>query len=197
MFTGIIRQLGVVERLERSGGQCRLRVRAPRLASTVSALESVAVNGVCLSVVDLRRGCLVFDVIPETLQLTTLGSLRPGAHVHLEPSLTLADRLNGHVVFGHVDGTGTVAKRRQLAGELVLEIRVAPPLRALLVPKGPVAVDGVSVTVGRTPGPAAFTLHLIPETLRQTTLGERRVRDRVNIELDYLAKLVRQFVRLR
>jgi len=136
-------------------------------------------------------------MIPETLSLTTLGSLRAGSRVHLEPSLCLSDRLNGHVVFGHVDGTGTVLKRRQLAGELVLEIRVPPRLRDVIVPKGPVTVDGVSLTVGRTVGSSTFTLHLIPETLRQTILDARRPGDRVNIELDYLAKLVRQFVRSR
>lgn len=197
MFTGIIREVGTVERLARAGGVAQLAVRAPRTTAAVDLLESVAINGVCLSVVGRRQGCLVFEVIPETLRATALGALRPGTPVHVEPSLSVSDRLNGHLVFGHVDGTGTIARRQQRDGELVLTVRVEPRLRALLVPKGPVAVDGVSLTVGPALGPRTFTLHLIPETLRQTVLGARRVGARVNIELDYLAKLVRQFLRSR
>ncbi len=197
MFTGIIQEIGAVARLERAKGLVRLAVHAPKTAFRVQRLESVTVNGVCLSVVDLRRGTLLFEMITETQRVTTLGLLRRGERVNLEPSLSLSDRLNGHIVLGHVDGMGRVVKRRQLAGELVLEIRLATTLRALLTPKGPVTVDGVSLTVGRTRGASAFTIHLIPETLRQTTLSARRVGDRVNIELDYIAKLIRQFVGAR
>ena len=194
MFTGIIREIGTVAALERSQGLIRLSVYAPKTASTVQRLESVAVNGVCLSVVDLRRGALVFEIIRETARLTTVGDLRAGERVNLEPSLSLVDRLSGHLVFGHVDGTGAVVKRRSQAGELILELRVPQTLRRFVVPKGPVAVDGVSLTVGRTPTRSTFTVHLIPETLRQTTLRVRKVGDRTNIEVDYFAKLVRQFL---
>lgn len=194
MFTGIVRELGTVMRVERPDGLARLSVHAPQTASRVGRLESVAVNGVCLSVVDVRRHAMVFEVIPETQRLTTLGSLRSGARVHLEPSLSVTDRLHGHILFGHVDGVGTVVRRRERPGELVVEIRAAPQLRRFLVAKGPVAVDGVSLTVGHSPTASTFTVHLIPETLRQTTLGLRAAGDRVNIELDYLAKLVHQFL---
>ncbi len=197
MFTGIIQELGTVVRAERVKGLVRLTVSAPKIASKVGRLESVAVNGACLSVVNVRHGTLTFEMIRETQQVTTLDALRAGHRVNLEPSLTVTDRFNGHFVFGHVDGMGTVLKRRQLAGELVFDIRVMPSLRKFLVPKGPVAVDGVSLTVGRTPGPSTFTVHLIPETLRQTTLASRAAGDRVNLELDYLAKLIAQFVRAR
>ncbi|MBI3997221.1 MAG: riboflavin synthase [Candidatus Omnitrophica bacterium] len=195
MFTGIIQEIGTVVRAERAKGLVRLTVSAPKIASTVERLESVAVNGVCVSVVNVRHGTLTFEVIRETQHLTMLGALRAGHRVNLEPSLAVTDRLNGHFVFGHVDGMGTVLKRRQLAGELVFDIHIAPSLRKFLVPKGPVAVDGVSLTVGRTPRPSTFTVHLIPETLRQTTLASRVAGDRVNLELDYLAKLVAQFLR--
>lgn len=196
MFTGIIQEIGTVAKLERANGLVGLAVHAPKTASCVQRLESVAVNGVCLSVVDLRRETLLFEVIAETRRLTTVGLLRRGDRVNLEPSLSLSDRLSGHIVLGHVDGVGRVITRRQRAGELVLEIRVVPGLRSLLVPKGPVAVDGVSLTVGGTLGASTFTIHLIPETLRQTTLASRKVGDRVNLEADYLAKLVRQAVAL-
>lgn len=197
MFTGIIREVGTVLRRERRGGLIRLAVGAPATAARIEPLESVAVNGVCLSVVQVRHGTLFFEVIPETQQLTTLHGLRAGARVNLEPSLSVADRLGGQLLFGHVDGMGRVVRSRQLAGERVLEIRVSPALSRFLVPKGPVAVDGVSLTVGRLLTLAAFTVHLIPETLRHTTLSVRKAGDSVNVELDYVAKLVWQFTRSR
>ena len=197
MFTGIIQEVGTVARVERSRGLVRLTITVPKIASRVERLDSVAVNGVCLSVVAVRHGTIRFEIIGETQRLTTLRTLRSGERVNVEPSLLVLDRLSGHVVFGHVDGVGTVVSRRQLQGELVLTIRLASALRKSLVPKGPVAVDGVSLTVGRALGLSTFTVHLIPETLRQTTLASRRVGDGVNIELDYLAKLTWQFVRRR
>lgn len=197
MFTGIIQELGVVGRVERSKGLTRLSIHAPKTASKVRPIESVSVNGVCLSVVDVSRQTLVFEVIPETQRLTTLGTVRAGTQVHLEPSLSLTDRLSGHLVFGHVDAMGTVVKRRQMPGELVVEIRVAPSLRTLLVPKGPVAVDGVSLTVGGSLTASTFAIHLIPETLRRTSLSVRAVGERVNVELDYFAKLMRQWLTAR
>ena len=197
MFTGIIQELGTVERVERLRGLLRLSVHAPKTASKVGRLESVAVSGVCLSVVDLRHGTMTFEVIRETQSLTTLGSLRRGDRVNLEPSLSVSDRLSGHFVFGHVDGIGTVAARRELDGEVRLDLRVPAALRRFLVAKGPVAVDGVSLTVGRVVRGSTVTIHLIPETMRQTTLGDQRVGSRVNIELDYVAKLLWQFTASR
>ncbi len=194
MFTGIIQELGTVAKIERARGVVRIHLHAPKTASRVGPLESVAVNGVCLSIVSVRHGLLAFEMIPETQRLTTLGRLRAGDRVHLEPSLTLTDRLNGHVVLGHVDGMGTVASRRQRAGELQLDIRLDAPLHRLLVPKGPVTVDGVSLTVGERLSRQGFTIHLIPETLRRTTLATRQRGDQVNLEVDYFAKLVRQFL---
>ena len=191
MFTGIVQEIGAVTRLARSRGVLELSVQAPGLAARLRPMESVAVNGVCLTVVAARTPELVFELIPETRSLTTLGGLRRGDAVNLEPSLTLADRLNGHVVLGHVDGVGRISRRREARGERMLDIRVDRHLAAWLVPKGPVALDGVSLTVGSRVTASGFTVHLIPETLRRTTLQERRAGDRVNLEVDYLAKLVR------
>jgi riboflavin synthase len=143
-----------------------------------------------------RRDTSMFvdiKAIPETQALTALDALPRGQQVNVEPSLTLSDRLNGHLLLGHVDGVGTVVHRRQRQGELVLDIRLPAPLGAFVVSKGPIAVDGVSLTVGALRRAAAFAVHLIPETLRQTTLGSRDVGDRVNLEVDYLAKLVWHF----
>ena len=197
MFTGIVRELGTVVHAQRSKGLVRLAIRAPKTTSLVEPLESVSVNGVCLSVVRIRQGTLLFELIPETQRLTALKAFRAGQQVNLEPSLSLSDRLGGQILLGHIDGVGTVVTRRQLAGELILTIRLARDLHRFLVPKGPVAVDGASLTVGRSLGTSTFSVHLIPETIRQTTLGARKVGDRVNIELDYLAKLIWQFTHAR
>jgi riboflavin synthase len=196
MFTGIIQEIGTVVRVARKDGVMRLAIQAPKTASRVQPLDSVAVSGTCLSVVQAGRGILTFEVIEETRGRTSAGSLRPGDRVNLEPSLSLADRLGGHVVFGHVDGTGTIVRRiTERDGELALTIRVAPGIRRYLVPKGPVAVDGISLTVGPRLTRSTFTVHLIPETLRHTTLREAAIGHLVNIESDYFAKLIRQFVR--
>ncbi len=192
MFTGIVREIGAVAEAARAQGLMRLAVFAPKTAGAVTRLESVAVNGVCLSIVRVKAGVLEFELIPETVARTTLGRVKRGDRLNLEPSLSVTDRLNGHVMFGHIDGVGEVVQRRQRAAEFVLRIRVGRGLRRFLVEKGPIAVDGVSLTVGPRPASTAFAVHLIPETLRQTTLGGRRVGDRVNLEVDYLAKLVLQ-----
>jgi riboflavin synthase len=197
MFTGIVQELGTVMGIRRGKGLVRLSVEAPRTASKVQSSESVAVNGVCLSVVSVQAPALTFEVIAETLSLTTLGKLRGGARVNLEPSLSITDRLGGQILFGHVDGMGTVAKRRQRSGETTLDIRVPGALRRFLVPKGPVAVDGISLTVGRVLAGSTFSVHLIPETLRRTTLSDIGEGGRVNLEVDYFAKLIAQLVNKR
>ena len=194
MFTGIIQEIGTVARVERRGGITRLIVQAPKTASRVQRLESVAFSGTCLTVVKVSRGTLAVEVIEETRGLSTVGAWRSGQRVNVEPSLLLTDRLGGHILFGHVDGIGTVVKRRQRAGELVLHIRAPAAARGFLVPKGPVAVDGISLTVGSRPTASTFTVHLIPETLRQTTLRAAQAGQPVNLEIDYLAKLIHQFL---
>ena len=195
MFTGIVRELGTVVLAERAKGITRLAIDAPKLAPVLQPLDSLAVNGVCLSVVTVRQPLVTCDVIRETLTRTTLGTVRRGDRVNLEPSLLITDRLNGHMVFGHVDGVGVVTSRQRAAGEHRLRIRVATGLRSWLVPKGPVTLDGVSLTVGAALTPTTFTVHLIPETLRLTTLGSCGPGTRLNIEIDYFAKLLRQFMR--
>ena len=197
MFTGIIQELGIVARIERRRGLIRVSIDAPRTAGRVQRMESVAVNGVCLTVVSHQHGLLTFEMIQETQRLTTLGTLRAGARVNLEPSLSLLDRLGGHLVFGHVDGVGRVTTCRRGGGEWSLEIAVPVEVGAWLVPKGPVAIDGVSLTVGRVRSASHFSVHLIPETLRQTTLGAYAVGDRVNLEIDYFAKLIERVGRAR
>ena len=190
MFTGIIREIGTVSAMAASKGITRLTIDAPATAACVGLGESVAVDGVCLSVVRAGRGAMTFELVPETARCTTLGRLRPGARVNLEPSLTLSDRLNGHLVLGHVDGTARIARLQRRAEHVAMELMIPPALGRYLVPKGPVAVNGVSLTVGRWQPPSRGVLYLIPETLRRTTLGARRVGEPVNLEVDYVAKLM-------
>jgi len=192
MFTGIVQELGTVLAMPRAGGITRLNIHAPKTATGLLAGESVSINGVCVSVVQVRQGAMTFEMIPETHRLTNLGKLSVGARVNVERSLTLSDRLNGHLVLGHVDGLGKILRRGNTAGQVVLEIRIARTLRRYLVPKGSVAVDGVSLTVDDRLSPTTFSVFLIPETLHKTTLGFRRVGDLVNIEVDYFAKLLAQ-----
>ena len=195
MFTGLITEQGTISRLRRAEGIVRLVVHAPRTAPRLAIGESIAINGVCLSLVSNQRGMLTFEAIPETQRLTNLGRLAVGDRVNVEPSLTLSDRLNGHLVLGHVDGLGTIRRRAQRAGEVAIEIQVGRDLRRSLVPKAPIAIDGVSLTVGSRLTSTTCMVFLIPETMRKTTLGECRVGDAVNIELDYIAKLITQFAK--
>ena len=192
MFTGIVRELGTVVSARRTGGLLTLQVHAPRTASMVAIGESIAINGVCLSAVSSRQGVLTFEVIPETQRLTALGKLMAGSPVNVEPSLSLTDRLNGHLVLGHIDGVGRILRRTQKANEVALQIQSPPAVHRYLAPKGPIAVDGVSLTVGAPVSSRAFAVFLIPETLQKTTLGIRKAGDLVNLEVDYLAKLVTQ-----
>jgi riboflavin synthase len=191
MFTGIIQEIGTVMRLARAGDVARLTVAAPHISRGLGLGESVAVNGVCLSVVRLRQGLLEFEMVPETQRLTTLGRLRSGSRVNVEPSLRLCDRLNGHLVLGHVDGTGRITRLRRRGEHVVMALRMPPALSRYCVAKGPIAVDGVSLTIGSRRSGTDLEIYLIPDTLRKTIFGERRVGDAVNLEVDYLAKLIR------
>jgi len=192
MFTGIITELGTIVRRQQQRGLERLHILAPHMAEGCAVGDSVAINGACLSVVRVMRDILEFEMIPETRALTNLSRAMVGSKVNLEPSLSLSDRLHGHLVLGHVDGMGRIRRREQRAGQTVLTIQLASALRRYLVSKGPVAIDGVSLTVGGHLSNHSFSVFLIPETLRKTTLGFRHVGDFVNIEVDYFAKLLLQ-----
>jgi riboflavin synthase len=190
MFTGIVEERGEVVAVD--GRRLVVRCRTAREGSEVGA--SVAVNGVCLTVVDRPEGALAFDLSPETLARTSLGRLRAGDPVNLERPVTLLTRLGGHLVQGHVDGVGEVADvRPDGAGGAVLTVRVPEALARYLVEKGSVAVDGVSLTVAGLDGDA-FRVALVPHTLRATTLGAARAGDPVNLEVDVIAKYVERLL---
>jgi riboflavin synthase len=190
VFTGIIEELGEVVALEPRGDSAVLAVRASTVAPHGA---SVAVNGVCLTVVGADAGTLSFDVMAETLKRSVVGALRAGERVNLERAVRADGRLDGHIVQGHVDGTGVVVSRTPGDAWDAVRFGMPPELSRYVAEKGSIAVDGVSLTVTAV-GDDWFEVGLIPETLRATTLGAKQPGDPVNLEVDVLAKYVARLV---
>jgi riboflavin synthase alpha subunit len=190
MFTGLVEAVGRVEAAGRAGDGHRLALRVPeKWMRGVRAGDSIAVSGVCLTAVVVEPGQLAFDLADETRAVTTLGDLAVGDQVNLERPLRLGAPLGGHLVLGHVDGVGRVAAVEAEGAGRRLTVQVPSPLRPYLIPKGSVAVDGVSLTIAAL-DEASFAVALIPHTLAVTTLGARRTGDRINLEMDVLGKYV-------
>jgi riboflavin synthase len=195
MFTGIVEELGRVEALDESADAARLRVTGARL-DDLQPGDSVAVNGVCLTAADLHDDGFTADVMRESLLRSTLGTLRPGDAVNLERAVTPSTRLGGHIVQGHVDGVATVSARRRSEHWDEVDLALPDSLSSYVVEKGSISLDGVSLTVSAVAGDT-ITVSLIPETLRRTTLGSRAVGERVNVEVDILAKYVEKLLSAR
>lgn len=187
MFTGIVQALGRIARIETRGGDLRLFVDATALDAEVALGDSVCVCGACLTVVAREAGTLAFDVSNETIALTTLGALRAGDGVNLEPALRLSDRLGGHLVSGHVDGVGHVVSIEPDARSQRWVFEVPAALSRYIAAKGSVCVEGVSLTVNEVAG-NRFGVNLIPHTIEATTFRHKRVGDAVNIEVDLIAR---------
>ena len=216
MFTGIVEELGQVVALEHSAAlearSARLSVRGPVVVEGTRTGDSISVNGCCLTVTDLSDDVFVADVMAETLQRTGLGALAPGSRVNLERALRPGDRMGGHIVQGHVDATGTLLARHHEERWDVLEISVPDELMGYVAVKGSIAIDGISLTVvdvvdsatgadgangaGESGGASSgcLTVSLIPETLRRTTLGIKRVGDPVSLEADVMSKYISRCV---
>ncbi|MGQ0845063.1 MAG: riboflavin synthase [Sporichthyaceae bacterium] len=193
MFTGIVEELGEVVALEPLLDAARLRIRAALVTSDAVHGASIAVNGVCLTVVEHSAEEFTADVMAETLNRSALADLKPGSPVNLERAVTLATRLGGHIVQGHVDGTGTVRGRRSEEHWDVVEISAPAAVLRYVVEKGSITVDGVSLTVAVVTADS-FSVSLIPTTLALTTLGRRQPGEAVNLEVDVLAKYVERFL---
>jgi riboflavin synthase len=190
VFTGIIEELGAVDTLERHDKGARLSVACSRVLSDLAPGGSIAVNGVCLTAVDIRQDGFSADLAPETLDRSNLGGLRTGDRVNLERPLSLATRLSGHIVQGHVDARGTVECLRDLgAGNWELLVRVPQELDRFLVYKGSITIDGISLTIASIEN-ALVRVAIIPHTWEVTNLSSRKPGDRVNVECDVLAKHV-------
>ncbi|MGH2956436.1 MAG: riboflavin synthase [Solirubrobacterales bacterium] len=192
MFTGIVTELGQVESVDGGDDGARLRIRA-ELASELGEGDSIAVNGACLTAASADDGSFEADVMPQTLRLTTLGSLKSSSRVNLELPLRADDRLGGHVVQGHVDGTGTVASLKPEGLARRLRIELPAELLGYVVERGSIAIEGVSLTVAAL-GDAWLELALIPETLERTTLGSVQPGDSLNVECDLMARYVRRIL---
>ena len=195
MFTGIVAELGEVAGIEQRGDAARLTIRGS--TEGVSPGESIAVNGVCLTVTGILDGTFTADVMGETLDRSSLGGLTPGAPVNLEQSVRLADRLGGHLVQGHVDGTGTIISRSPAEHWDQVRISLPGSISRYVVHKGSIAVDGISLTVsalGPPGGDTWFEVCLIPETLQRTTMGTRQPGEAVNLEVDMIAKYVERLL---
>jgi riboflavin synthase len=193
VFTGIVEELGEVVGIDVTGDSARLRVRGPLVTGDASRGDSIAINGVCLTVTGMADGEFSADVMGETLERSSLGGLAPGTAVNLERPLRPDGRLGGHIVQGHVDGTGAVLSRRPATGWEVVRISLPPELSRYLVEKGSVAVDGISLTVSAL-GADWFEVSLIPETLEHTTLGRKQPGEIVNLEVDMIAKYVERLL---
>ncbi len=193
MFTGIVEELGQVAALTNLGDSVRLEINGPLVVSDSKIGDSIAVNGVCLTVTSKTADGFTADVMQETLNRSTLGALAAGSKVNLERPVTMATRLGGHMVQGHVDGMGEITKREVSDNWEV--VTIAPPKELLkyIVEKGSITVDGTSLTIASVDS-KVFTVSLIPETLTKTTLGIAQVGDKVNLEVDVMAKYVEKLI---
>ena len=194
MFTGIIEGLGKVISLTRAAGGLRMGIEADFSVDKIKIGDSIAVSGACLTLVHFQDNIFEVDVAPETLVKTTLGKAKRGDKVNLERALRLGDRLDGHMVTGHVDGVGVVKARRPLANAMLFAFGVPEALLRYIVQKGSVAVDGISLTVNACKR-GAFDVSIIPHTAKMTTMGFKKVGDSVNIETDIIGKHVERFTR--
>lgn len=191
MFTGIVEELGTV----RSRDGHRFELESPLVVSDAAVGDSIAVNGCCLTVVELGDGWWAADAVAETLSRTNLGELSPGDVVNLERPVRASDRLGGHIVQGHVDGTGTVRRIARDGDAVLVDVEVPPDVYGVTVLRGSIALSGVSLTVSGLPEPGVVRVSLIPFTLEHTTLGSLREGDLLNVEADVLAKLVAEQTR--
>lgn len=194
MFTGIIEELGSVENIEIAGESAALTVKAKKVLEGTVIGDSIAVNGVCLTVTKLDKTLFTVDVMFETLQKTSLQELKRMSKVNLERALRLDSRLGGHMVSGHVDGVGTIRSVRQVGIAKVYTVNTTPELLNYLISKGSVAVDGISLTVVET-GSDYFTISIIPHTFQNTTLYYKEAGSKVNLETDLIGKYVAKFLR--
>jgi riboflavin synthase len=193
VFTGIIEELGAVTAWEPTADAARITVHAPLAAADASHGDSISVSGVCLTVVDQGADWFTADVMAETIAMSTLGGVVVGQPVNLERAAQVGDRLGGHIVQGHIDGTATVLSIENGSAWRVVRFSLAPDVAALVARKGSIAVDGVSLTVSAV-GIDWFEVSLIPETLTATTLGARTVGESVNIETDIVARHVERML---
>ncbi|MCG8549705.1 MAG: riboflavin synthase [Desulfobacterales bacterium] len=193
MFTGIIESLGTIRRIETHGEGKVLVIACDLDLSSTGIGDSIAVNGACLTAVSLGKGQFKVDMAPETVSRTTFSSIGPGARVNIERALKLSDRIDGHLVSGHIDGTGLVSKIETRSNAIIYDIQVPENLADEMIEKGSVAIDGISLTINQC-WDSGFSVSIIPHTAKITTIGFKSIGDPVNIETDMLGKYVKKFL---
>jgi len=196
MFTGLVHSVGTLSQRSPTASGIRIAVDCGAFALTARCGDSIAVHGVCLTVAQSQAERLSFDVVPQTLSMTTIGAMVVGDRVNLEPAMRMGDLMGGHIVQGHVDGVGEVIAVDRTAGQWRIRVHATNEILAIVVPQGSITLDGVSLTVADS-ARESFAVALIPETLARTTLATITQGARVNIEVDSVAKLIDQAVRRR
>ena len=193
MFTGIVEEMGTVRRLNQSPNRCELELSAAKVLEGTQIGDSIAVNGVCLTVIRMDKDHFTADVMPETLRRSNLGQLKTGSKVNLERAMAADGRFGGHIVAGHIDGTGTIRSMQPEGNAVLVTISAAPELLRYVVEKGSIAIDGISLTVARVDS-ETFSVSIIPHTQSNTILADRKVGDRVNLETDIIGKYVEKLL---
>ncbi|MBA7550171.1 Riboflavin synthase [subsurface metagenome] len=193
MFTGIIEEVGIISQLTKLSTGAIVKISCKRVLEDFKIGESVAVNGVCLTARDIQKDAFIADVMPETLRSTNLGKYFAGRHVNLERALKADGRFGGHMVLGHVDGTGRIFKNYPKGNTMIFEISSSEELMRYIVSKGSVAIDGISLTV-QSVGGQSFSVSIVPYTLKTTTLQYKTSGDTVNIETDIIGKYIKKFL---
>lgn len=194
MFTGIVEEIGIIKHIQKQANSCVLTIQADKVLNDVSLGDSIAVNGICLTVTSFSKTSFTVDVMPETMKSTSLRSIQTGSFVNLERAMPATGRFGGHFVTGHVDGIGKIVSKRPVDNAVYYEISVPDHLLKYMIIKGSVAVDGTSLTIFGV-SPRSFTISLIPHTLENTVLGKKEVGDIVNIECDLIGKYIEHFVK--
>ncbi|MBR6070540.1 MAG: riboflavin synthase [Ruminococcus sp.] len=194
MFTGIVEEVGTVVGIQRGGNKSFIRIKAQKVLEDVKLGDSIAVNGVCLTVTDFDSASFQADVMNETLSRSSLGSLRSGSPVDLERAMAAGGRFGGHIVSGHIDGTGTITDIKNDGIAVWYTVSAKPEIMRYIVEKGSVAIDGISLTVAKV-AESSFSVSIIPHTVAQTVLGAKKVGDTVNLENDIIAKYVEKLLK--
>ncbi len=193
MFTGIIEGLGTIQSIKPSGQGCKMTILSDFVLEGTKIGDSIAINGACLTAVRIEEKQFEVDVSPETLTISTLGSAGIGNRVNIERALRVSDRLDGHIVSGHIDGMGRIVGRKNVSNAIIITIDVSHTLSRYMIKKGSVAVDGVSLTINNC-GEKSFEVSIIPHTAKLTTVGIKNIGEHVNIETDLIGKYVEKFI---
>ncbi|WP_156204697.1 riboflavin synthase [Candidatus Syntrophocurvum alkaliphilum] len=193
MFTGIIEELGVVKNIVKGANSCKINIQCQEVLSDVKLGDSIAINGVCLTVVEFSKNHFIADVMAETLEKTILKELKSGSQINLERALRLSDRLGGHLVQGHVDGVGTILEKENLDISIIFRIQAPEHVLKYIIPKGSIAIDGISLTVVDVFA-ESFSVSVIPHTATITTLGQKDTGDKVNLETDIIGRYIERLI---